>query len=101
MTAKLVSPSDLNPKDTETGDADLNKNLFQLMNGSRENEVEELDDINNQSPAKNKPRKSGSAATKSDTLVKHKVKSALKTGFLDNHVHNAPRVLASIYATEG
>jgi hypothetical protein len=25
--------------------------------------------------------------------VKHKVKSALKTVFLDNHIHNAPRVL--------
>ena len=47
MTAKLVSPSDLNPKDTETGDADLNKNLFQFMNGSGDNEVEGLDDIDN------------------------------------------------------
>ncbi len=28
MMAQLVSPSNLNPKDTETEDADLNKNLF-------------------------------------------------------------------------
>jgi hypothetical protein len=65
------------------------------MNGSGDNEVEGLDDINNQSPAKNKSRKSGFATTKPDTLLKHKVKSALKTKFLDNnHVHNAPRILA-------
>jgi hypothetical protein len=33
-------------------------------------------------------------ATTLGTATKHKVKSALKTSFNDNHVHKFPRVLA-------
>ncbi len=34
------------------------------------------------------------AATKLGTVTKHKVKSALKASFIDNHIHKFPRVLA-------
>ncbi len=73
---------------------DPNKKLFQFMNGDGDEDVDGHDDNENRSPVKNKPRKSGSAATKSGTATKHKVKSALKTSFIDNHVHKFPRVLA-------
>jgi hypothetical protein len=95
-TAQLLSPS--NPKDAKMEDPDLNKNLFGLMNGEGEEGNKEV----NCSPPKNKPKKSNKAADKpvlaaktvdKPVPVKHVVKSALKAGFKDNHVHNFPRIL--------
>jgi hypothetical protein len=85
VTAQLVSPSDSNPKDVEMEDSNLNKNLFGIMNSGGE----EDDPC---SPLKNKPKKSNKAADKPVPAAKHAVKSALKAGFKDNHVHNLPRI---------
>jgi hypothetical protein len=79
-------------------DPDLNKNLFGIMNG----EGEEVNKEVNCSPPKNKLKKSNKAVNKpvlaaktvdKPVPVKHVVKSALKAGFRDNHVHNFPRIL--------
>jgi hypothetical protein len=95
-SAQLVSPS--NPKDIEMEDLNLNKNLFGFMNGEGEEESKEA----NHSPPKNKPKKSNKASYKQALAaktvdkpgpVKHVVKSTLKAGFKDNHVHNFPRIL--------
>ena len=68
------------------------------MNGEGEEENEEV----NRSPPKSKPKKSNKAANKpvlaaktvdKPVLVKHVVKSALKAGFKDNHIHNFLRIL--------
>jgi hypothetical protein len=68
------------------------------MNGEEEEGNKEA----NCCPPKNKPKKSNKAADKpvlaaktTDKLVpvKHAVKSTLKAGFKDNHVHNVPRIL--------
>jgi hypothetical protein len=67
--------------------SDLNKNLFGIMNGSGEED-------DSCSPLKNKPKKLNKAADKPVPAAKHAVKSALKAGFKDNHVHNFLRILA-------
>ncbi len=95
-SAQLISPS--NPKDVEMEDPNLNRNLFGFMNGEGEEESKDA----NRSPPKNKPKKSNKAVYKQALAaktvdkpgpVKHVVKSALKAGFKDNHVHNFPRIL--------
>jgi hypothetical protein len=68
-------------------DSTLNKNLFGIMNGGGEED-------DSRSPLKNKPKKSNKAADKPVPAAKHAVKSALKAGCKDNHVHNFPRILA-------
>ena len=68
-------------------DSYLNKNLFGIMNGGGEED-------DSRSPLKNKPKKSNKAADKPVPAATHAVKSALKAGFKDNHVHNFPRILA-------
>ncbi len=44
-------------------------------------------------PPKNKPKKFTKAMEKPVPTAKHVVKSALKAGFNDSHVHNFPRIL--------
>jgi hypothetical protein len=86
-TGQLVSPSEPTSKDVDIEDYDINKNLFQIMNGSGE----EGADAGNCSPAKSKQKQTASTASKkSAPVTKHKVKSALKTGFCDSHIHNFP-----------
>ena len=90
-TGQLVSPSEPTSKDDAMEDCDVNKNLFQIMNGSGE----EGADANDCSPTKSKQKKTASTASKRSTPVtKHKIKSALKTGFCDSRVHNFPQTLA-------
>jgi hypothetical protein len=86
-TAQLVFPSNSNPKDVKMEDSNLNKNLFEIMNGGGEED-------DPRSLIKNKPKKSNKAADKPVPAAKHAVKGALKAGFKDNHVHNFPRILA-------
>jgi hypothetical protein len=68
------------------------------MNGNAEEEgVEES--VDDQSPVKNKPKKTSSTTAKPTALAKNKVKIALKASFSDSHVHNFPRVLAEASVT--
>ncbi len=76
------------------GEHDLNKNLFLIMNGEGDKNTDGQEDSESRSPVKNKLRKLGLAATKLGNATKHKVKSALKASFIDNHVDKFPRVLA-------
>ncbi len=51
------------------------------------------------SPLKKQPKKPSSTTAKSTTLIKNKVKSALKASFSNTHVHNFPQVLAEASVT--
>ncbi len=93
VTAQLISPSKPNPTEVEMEDLNLKKNLFQSMTGGGE----EDDEGANHSPPKNKPKKSTKAVEKPIPTVKHAVKSALKAGFNESHIHNFPRILVEAF----
>jgi hypothetical protein len=88
--AQLISPSKSSHNvEVEIKDSDLNKNLIQYMTGGGEEDVEGV----NYSPPKNKLKKSTKVVEKPVPTAKHAVKSTLKAGFNDSHVHNFPRIL--------
>ena len=92
VTAQLISPSKPNPMEVKMEDPDLNKTLFQFMTGGREEDNEGT----NCSPPKKKPKKSTKVVEKPIPTAKHAVKSALKAGFNNSHVHNFPRILVEV-----
>jgi hypothetical protein len=90
--AQLVLPSELISTDANMENSALDVNLFAIMQGK----VDGTEDVTNCFPLKNKPKKSTTTSSQIAPPVKHVVKSALKAGFNDNHVHNFPRVLVEV-----